>query len=140
MPTRGKIEDVAEKAGQVMGGAVLAHVGTNNAEKEETSVIVGKYGRLIKTLKEARVGQIVLSGILPVTGCRGEEYRKCRRMTINTQVQKVCMEEGVGFVDMWLNFVGRCDFFMRDGLRLTGKVLQFLGVSLSGLSTRAQVP
>ena len=29
---------------------------------------------------------------------------------------------------------------MRDGLRLTGKVLQFLGVSLSGLSTRAQVP
>ena len=114
MPTRGKIEDVAEKAGQVMGGdtggAVLAHVGTNNAEKEETSAIVGKYGRLIKTLKEARVGQIVLSGILPVTGGRGEEYRKCRRMTINTQVQKVYMEEGVGFVDMWLNFVGRCDF------------------------------
>ncbi|KAI0223533.1 Polyadenylate-binding protein 4 [Lamellibrachia satsuma] len=31
------------------------------------------------------------------------------------------MEEGVGFVDMWLNFVGRGDFFMRDGLHLTGK-------------------
>ena len=35
----------------------------NNAEKEGTSAIVGKYRRLIKTLKEARVGQIVLSGI-----------------------------------------------------------------------------
>ena len=46
-----------------MGGAVLVHVGTNNAEKEGTSAIVGKYRRLIKTLKEARVGQIVLSGI-----------------------------------------------------------------------------
>ena len=23
------------------------------------------------------------------------------------------MEEGVGFVDMWLNFVGKDDFFMR---------------------------
>ena len=120
-----KVEDIAEKAGQVMGGgtggAVLVHVGTNNAEKEGTSAIVGKYRRLIKTLKEARVGQIVLSGILPIAGGRGEEYRNCRRMAINTQVQKVCMEEGVGFVDMWLNFVGRGDFFMRDGLHLTGK-------------------
>ena len=120
-----KVEDIAEKAGQVMGGgtggAVLVHVGTNNADKEGTSAIIGKYRRLIKTLKEARVGQIVLSGILPIMGGRGEEYRNCRRMAINTQVQKVCMEEGVGFVDMWLNFVGRGDFFMRDGLHLTGK-------------------
>ena len=91
---------------------------------------------MIKTLKEARVGQIVLSGILPIMGGRGEEYRNCRRMVINTQVQKVCMEEGVGFVDMWLNFVGRDDFFMRDGLHLTGKG----AASLSELSTRAQVP
>ena len=36
-----------------MGGAILVHVGTNNAEKEGTSAIVGKYRRLIKTLKEA---------------------------------------------------------------------------------------
>ena len=57
--------------------------------------------------------------ILPIMGGRGEEYRNCRRMAINAQVQKVCMEEGVGFVDMWLNFVGRGEFFMRDGLHLT---------------------
>ncbi|KAI0239012.1 hypothetical protein LSAT2_010238 [Lamellibrachia satsuma] len=85
-----KVEDIAEKAGQVMGGGtgggVLVHVGTNNAEKEGTSAIVGKYRRLIKTLKEARVGQIVLSGILPIMGGRGEENRNCRRMAINTQV------------------------------------------------------
>ena len=88
-----KIEDIAEKAGQVMcggtGATVLVHVGTNNAEKEGTSAIFFKYGRLIKTLKEARVGQIVLSGILPIIGGRGEEYTNCRRMAINTQVQKV---------------------------------------------------
>ena len=41
---------------------------------------------------------------------------------------------------MWLYFVERDDFFMRGGLHMTGKVLQFLGLSLSGLSTRAQVP
>ena len=125
-----KIEDIAEKAGQVMGGGtggvVLVHVGTNNAEKEGTSANVGKYSWLIKTLKEAQVGQIVLSGILPIMGGRGEEYRNCR-MAINTQVQKVCMEEGVGFVNMWLNFVGRDDYFMRDGLHLTGKGAAVLG-------------
>ena len=61
-----KVEDIAEKAGQVMGGgtggAVLVHVGTNNAEKEGTSAIVGKYRRLIKTLKEARVGRSYCRG------------------------------------------------------------------------------
>ena len=91
-----KTGDVAEKAGQVMGGdtggSVLVHVGMNNAEKEGTSAIVGKYRRLVKTLTEERVRQIVLSGILPVMGSRGEEYRNCRRIAINTQVQKVCME------------------------------------------------
>ena len=48
-------------------------------------------------------------------------------MAINTQVQKVCMEEGVGCVDLWLNFVGRDDFFMRDGFHLTGKGAAVLG-------------
>ena len=90
------------------GGAVLMHVGTNNAETEGTSAIVGKYRRLAETLKEARIGQIVLSGILPVMGGRGEGYGNCRRMAINTQLENVCLEEGV---DMWLNFVGRDDFF-----------------------------
>ena len=73
-----KIEDIAEKAEQVMGGgtggAVHVHVGTNNVEKEGTSAIVGKCRRLIKTFKEARIGQIVLSWTLPIGG-RGEEYR-----------------------------------------------------------------
>ena len=49
-----------------MGGAVLVYVGTNNAEKEGMSAIIGNYRRLVKTLKEARTGEIVLSGILPV--------------------------------------------------------------------------
>ena len=42
-----------------MEWAVLVHVGTNNAEKEGTPAIVGKYRRLVKTLKEARTGCVV---------------------------------------------------------------------------------
>ena len=49
-----KIEDIAGKAEQVMGGGtgstLLVHVRTNNAEKWGTSANVGKYRRLIKTL------------------------------------------------------------------------------------------
>ena len=56
-----KIKDVAEKAGQVMGGgtggAVLVHVGMNNAE-EGTLAIVGKYRRLVKTLKLAGAASV----------------------------------------------------------------------------------
>ena len=63
----------------------------------------------------------MLTGILPVIRGRDEEHMNCRRMVINTQVQKVCAEEGVYFVDTWLNFVGRDDFFIRDGLHLTEK-------------------
>ncbi|KAI0208143.1 hypothetical protein LSAT2_007193 [Lamellibrachia satsuma] len=53
-----KVEDIAEKAGQVMGGgtggAVLVHVGTNNADKEGTSAIIGK-GAAVLTCEFVRV-------------------------------------------------------------------------------------
>ena len=45
-------------------------MGTNDTEKQGTLAIVGQYRRLTKTLKEARVGQIVLSGIVSVMGGR----------------------------------------------------------------------
>ena len=49
------------------GGAVLVHVGTNNAKKEGTLAIIGKYRRLIKTLRgmhwtDCVVGDIISNG------------------------------------------------------------------------------
>ena len=128
MPTRGKNRGYSSESRTRHGwwhGRCCSRACRNDQCRE--GAIVGKYRRLIKTLKEARVGQIVLSGILPKMGGRGEEYRNCRRMVINTQVQKVCMEAGVGFIDMWLYFVGRGDFFTRDGFHLTGKDAAVLG-------------
>ena len=83
-----KIEDVTERVGQVMGdgygGSIPVRVGTNNAEKEGTAVIIEKYRKLVCTLKGVRVGQIVCSGILPIIGNRGKYYKNCRRMVFNT--------------------------------------------------------
>ena len=126
-----KIEDVTERVGQVMGngygGSITVHVGKNNAEKEGTTAIIEKYRKLVCTLKGVRVGQIVLSGILPIMGSRGKYYKNCRRMAINTVLHKLCMEEGIGFVDIWANFVQRDDMFMNDGLHLSGKGAALLG-------------
>ena len=74
------------------GGSILVHVDTNNPEKEEgTTAIIEKYRKLVCTLKGVRVGQIVLSGILPIMGSRGKYYKNCRSMAINTLLHKLCM-------------------------------------------------
>ena len=107
--------------GSGKGGSVLVHVGTNNVEREGTTAIVRKYRQLVRTLKQTRVEQVILSGILPVMGSSGHIYRNCRGMAINMLVQKLCREEEVGFVDLWGSFVGRADMYMKDGLHLNGK-------------------
>ena len=66
---------VTERVGRGKGGTILVHVGTNNADKEGTTAIVDKYRNLLKKTKEARVGQVILSGILPVFGNRIDGYR-----------------------------------------------------------------
>ena len=107
--------------GSSKSGSVLVHIGTNNVEREGTTAIVRKYRNLVRTLKQTRVEQVILSGILPVIGRRGHRYRNCRGIAINMLVEKLCREEEVGFVDLWGSFVGRADMYMKDGLHLSGK-------------------
>ncbi len=63
-----RIEHVTERVELIMGrgngGSILVHVGTNNADKEGTTAIVEKYRNLLNKIKKARVGQIIISGIL----------------------------------------------------------------------------
>ena len=120
-----RLEHVTERVEKIVGrgkgGTILVHVGTNNADKEGTTAIVKKYRDLLKRTKQARVGQIILSGILPVIGSRNQGYRNSRRMSINSLVQQLCKEEDVGFVDLWSSFVAKEEMYMRDGLHLSGK-------------------
>ena len=53
------------------------HTGTRRDEQhgEGTTEIVEKYRNLLKNTKQARAGQIILSGILPVFGNRIQGYR-----------------------------------------------------------------
>ena len=115
-----RIEHVTERVEKIMGrgkgGTIMVHVGTNNADKEGTTAIVDKYRNLLKKTKEARVGQIILSGILPVFGNMIDGYRNSKRMAINGMMKRLCKEEDVGYVDLWDSFVGKEDMYVRDGL------------------------
>ena len=65
-----RIEHLTERVEKIMGrgnrGFIVVYVGTNNADKEGTTAILEKYRDLLKKTKQARVGQIILSGMLPV--------------------------------------------------------------------------
>ena len=105
-----RIEHVTERVEKIVGrgngGTILVHVGTNNTYKEGTTAIVEQYRKLLKKTKQARLGQIILSGILPVCGNRIQGYRNSKRMAVNGMVERLCKEEDVGHVDMWDSFVG----------------------------------
>ena len=101
-----KIEAINERVENIVGGSGLVHVGTNNVEREGTTAKVRKYRNLVRTLKQTRVEQVILSGILPVIGRRGHRYQNCQGMAINMLDEKLCREEEVGFVDLWGSFVG----------------------------------
>ena len=125
-------ERVEKIVGRGNGGTILVHVGTNNTDKEGTTAIVEKYRKLLKKTKQARLGQIILSGILPVCGNRIQGYRNSKRMAVNGMVERLCKEEEVGYVDMWDSFVGNEELYFRDGLHLSGKGAAVLAEGLSG--------
>ena len=131
-----RIEHVTERVEKIMGrgngGSILVHVGTNNADKEGTTAMVEKYRKLLKKTKQARIGQIILSGILPVFGNRIQGYKNSKRMAVNGMVKRLCKEEEVGYVDLWDSFVGKEDMYTRDGLHLSGKGAAVFAEGLSG--------
>ena len=131
-----RVEHVTEIVQRIMGrgngGTILVHIGTNNADKEGSTEILKKYRKLLKKMKEAWVGQIILSGILPVFGTRNQGYRNSRRMTVNWMVQQLCGEEEVGFVDLLNSFVGKEEMYLRDGLHLSGNGAVVFAEGLSG--------
>ena len=108
------------------------HTGTSNAYREGTTAIVQTYRNILKKTKKARVGQTILSGILPVFGTRSQGLQKSRRIAINILVKLLCEEEDVVFVDLWEDFVGKQEMFTSDGLHLSGKGPAVLAEGLPG--------
>ena len=90
------INRVEQIMGRGNGGSILIHIGTNNKEMEGTISIVEKYRSLLKKTKQARVGQIILSGIVPVFGNMIRGYSNSKQMTVSGIARRLCKEEEVG--------------------------------------------
>ena len=125
-----RIEHVTERVEKIMGrgngGTILVHVGTNNTYKEGTTAIVEKYRKLLKKTKQARLGQIILSGILPVCGKRIQGYRNSKRMAVNGMAERHCQKEEEGYVDMWTALLGMKNCTLEMAYILVEKGLPFL--------------
>ena len=131
-----RIEHGTERVEKIMGrgngGSILVHIGTNQADKEGTTAIVDKYRNLLEKTKQARVGQIISSGMLPVFGNRIDGYSNSKRMAVNGMVKRLSKEEEVGYVDLWDSFVGKEEMYARYGLHLSGKGAPVCAEGLSG--------
>ena len=138
-----RVDDVRKRVGQVMGpgtgGSICVHVGTNDADKEGTTAIVGKFRALLRELKARRVGNILISGILPVMGGR-KGYRNCRQMSINSQLYGMCRQEKLVFVDLWATFAGRPALYRKDGLHMTDRGAEVLGAGLARAMGSGEAP
>ena len=95
-----------------------------HVDKKGSEEVMGRYRELVRELKRVRVGQIVLSGILPV---RGGYTRNNRRISINLRLQALCQAEGVGFLNMWEHFEQGDGLFSKDGLHLNKRGAAVLG-------------
>ena len=94
----------------------MVHFGTNNADKDGTTTILEMYRNLLEKTKQAGIGQITLSAILPVFGNRIQGYIHSKGMAVNGMVKRLCKEEEVEYVDLWDSFVGKEEMYVRDGL------------------------
>ena len=88
--------------------------------------------KLLKKTRQARLGQIIVSGILPMCGNRIQGYRNSKRMAVNGMVERLCKGEDVGYVDMWDSFVGNEELYFRYGIHLSGKWAAVLAEVLPG--------
>ena len=85
--------------GRGKGGSILVHIGTNNAAKEGTTAIVEKIQEPTEEHEASKLGQIILSGILPVFGNRIQGYRNSKRMAVDGMVERFARK---GKWDTWI--------------------------------------
>ena len=90
-------EMVVNIVGSGKGRSVLVYVRTNNVEMEGTTATVTKYRNMVRTLKQTRVDQVILSGILPVIGRRGHGRDLQHLADHMTELKNFTNEENRGF-------------------------------------------
>lgn len=103
-------EEVLGMKEELAGKHVVVLAGTNNLRSEGSEVILGRYRRILEDCKGRRC-KLSVVGILD----RGDlsEFLESKRFGINSCLKKMCLEFGVGFVNVKVD-----RYLGRDGLHL----------------------
>src|SRR6218665_975605 len=107
----GRIEQIVpeiEKRGKE--DTVIVQVGTNNLHMDETEEMMEKYEEMIQRLKEERLGEVVVMGILPRQDL--SEALDSKRVEVNRRLKEMCGGSKVRYCDVEFNpwrggFLGR---------------------------------
>ena len=103
---------------------IIVQVGVNEIGPRRSVKVLKDYTELLLRLKEARK-PVIVTGILPRAAAKGEWYS--RALSANASVARLCSTMGLHFVDLWDEFYGRRDYYLRDGLHLSNKGASALG-------------
>ena len=103
---------------------IIVQVGVNNVGPRRSVQLINDYSALLRRLKEARK-PVIITGILPRAAASREWYS--RALSANASVERLCSSMGLHFVDLWEEFYGRWEFYLRDGLHLSEEGAKILG-------------
>ena len=94
---------------------VVVSIGTNDIPWRSVESVRRSFMELLFKLKDTGC-KVLVVGLLPRRG-RGSMVDKM--LLINQWLESVCRLFEFGFVNFWLKFESRDDWFLRDGLHLT---------------------
>src|SRR6218665_3550411 len=98
--------------------AVIVQVGTNNLRMDEMEEIMKKYDEMIQRLKEERLGEVVVMGILPRQDL--SEALESKRVEVNRGLKQMCGDGRVRYCEVEFN-PWRGGYLGRDGLHLNAR-------------------
>lgn len=129
-----KVTDLVAPAAQVTveldPETLILQVGVNDIASSRSEELVDRYRYLLSTIRREGKRTFV-TGILPKLGASTEW--SSRALAANDRISKLCVEQGMLFIDAWDKFYGRRDLYGRDGLHFSVKGVEIL----SGVYERA---
>ena len=130
--TKKVVEEVRKLELQSRNSCIITHVGTNDLFLRGNKVgnsepLVKDLESLVDSIAEKTCNGIV-TGMLPRTYV--SHYALSKAVGVNERTKKYCSQKGVEFLDLWDEFVGKREFFKRDGIHLSEAGQRKLGAIL----------
>ena len=119
--TKKVAEEVEKLEIQSTNSCIIVHAGSNDLYLKGNRV--GNSEPLVKDLKNLvdkvaeKTNKGIVVGLLPRTYVN--HFSLSKAIAINGRIEKYCKQKEVGFLDLWEVFVGKRQFFKRDGIHLS---------------------